>query len=548
MVILLLIFFLNKYVYVYILACSIGTYKSGVGEGDCIPCERGKFSNSGQSSTCNSCTDGFFAPNTSMTACLKCPKNSLTNLINFAECTCISGYYSNNNNGFSFECIKCVDGMSCEQSGIDQNSLKIKPGYWSSFKLNAVNNNNNNINNEINSNGDMNATVGSSSSNSNTVLYSCPFGEKSCTGCSFYVNQSTIDSYKTSNNIIMSSCCSVGYTGVLCAVCDNGYYLSQDECRACESESSQVIIGLVITIVALIILIPIIVFIYRKYNNNNNNNSSNNNGSNNQEIQSLESPVSHTRSSSALTASTTSTVTSVKPSRTKTLVIIGLVIGFLQVFCVLDSMYDIPWPAYFASVTSFFKVVIGDIFQVLALQCVRSFNYYDSLLLSTLIPISICILCALIYSMLNCTKQHQNQSSAQLNQNNSKLSCLNYLINIPLNERKEYENWCIKGISFTLTLFYPVICYRVLNIFRCQTINDHGYYLIQDYSIQCYDTKYQAYLVYAIFVLLCIPFGNKNTHTSILYIFTINVSMIFVRVPVYRLSIVNRIIFIFSKK
>jgi len=93
-------------------ACTMGTFKSVIGNGNCQACPLFSTSSVGSIARSNCyCNANYYG--TGMTQCLGCPlqSTSTTNSMNIAECACNSGYYGDfAENGGANSCKICSKG------------------------------------------------------------------------------------------------------------------------------------------------------------------------------------------------------------------------------------------------------------------------------------------------------------------------------------------------------------------------------------------------------------------------------------------------------
>ena len=154
----------------------------------------------------------------------------LTNYTFITFRACREGEYERNG-----QCVTCpsgsyslssstdVTGDSCQDcsktAGVDDcygNQLILFPGYWRRYPT-------------------------------STAVMSCPYGSMSCLG----------------GNMTGQALCAVGYTGPLCSVCDNGYYLSDGaSCQSCKGNHimSTTLIATVSVVSVMVILLLIVYY------------------------------------------------------------------------------------------------------------------------------------------------------------------------------------------------------------------------------------------------------------------------------------------------
>ena len=185
--------------------CPSGKYgnQSGVISVDgCKNCSTGTFSLAGQSS-CLTCASGMINTRPGAPQCKQCPLPKVPNGAK-NKCVCPPEHYLN----ASDACITpCPLGVNCRSSGSVLETLNVEPGWWRV------------------------------PSNASTEVQKCPFPE-TCLG--------------GKNRTLQ---CRNGTTGVLCALCKQGYYhnSNQTSCLPCKDQSTWLLIGQVILAVLLLI-------------------------------------------------------------------------------------------------------------------------------------------------------------------------------------------------------------------------------------------------------------------------------------------------------
>jgi hypothetical protein len=136
------------------------------------------------------------------------------------------------------------------------------------------------------------------------------------------------------------------------------------------------------------------------------------------------------------------------------------------------------------SILSWFKIALGDVFQLIGFGCVTGYNYYTALLVNTIIPIGILSLIALVYVRPN---------------------WWNWLT--PTQYRGDrLRDLATKGAALFLVMVYSPISQKTFQIFACRQVGEH-YYLSEDYSVQCYTGSWIGYAIYSSIIILIIPIG-----------------------------------------
>jgi hypothetical protein len=183
--------------------CVAGQYTNGT---SCVDCVAGKYQNNPSLSICQSCPIGFYSPAlnaTSLSLCLKC-EGGTTNVVGATDqsfCFCSPGYYGSPPSG-----IPC---KSCSKRGImcpfeNMTLPMVREGY---YRL-----------------------------NSDSARICLP--KSSCETTYLNVNTS----------------CSVGYTGIGCSNCVDGYYRQELDCVYCPPVGYRILSVILLTGVLIFVL------------------------------------------------------------------------------------------------------------------------------------------------------------------------------------------------------------------------------------------------------------------------------------------------------
>ena len=236
----------QKHMNFFCKACQLGFYNGNDArtqeKSKCTPCPAGSFYQDEPASlSCKNCPIGQYvppsrSPGKDASDCQTCPQGTNTSqLAGTRACACLKGYYRRYRFG---ECIKCRHaGFECVRD-----YPQLKEGFWMTW--NGTELSNRSCKHEFQSY-IFNLKTVNNSYDRNTMHFNCqlPMPIKcpmrgSCQG--------GIDSN-----------CSLGYTGVLCGVCSEGYKANFNRCVKCPH--LYVIILRWIGLVALFILLCYIV-------------------------------------------------------------------------------------------------------------------------------------------------------------------------------------------------------------------------------------------------------------------------------------------------
>jgi len=176
-----------------------------------------------------------------------------------------------------------------------------------------------------------------------------------------------------------------------------------------------------------------------------------------------------------------------------------IVISFIQIVTNLSIGLEIQWPSQFKNVMLYFNPTNLDFVQVSSVGCVvKGTTYYTKLVTVTMFPIFIAL--ALIFGYLvpayYCGLGSMNNCKCQLaGSNERKLSRRNF--------------W--KLFLFLMFIVYPGVSSVILRIYQCKLVEvvegDPKWYLINDFTLNCYNEDWNTYAIYAAVFVLIYPFG-----------------------------------------
>lgn len=442
----------------------------------CEPCPLGQFQPQGGASACEDC-DGFVAEN--RTVCRTCPESS-TRI--GAGCVCQPGTVDVSSEEGDLDCQQCPGGAECTQPGLNLTTMLPVENYWTS---------------------------------GNGIFYSCHLSD-ACTG-----------------GALSQDGCKEGYEGPTCAVCSDGYYMRGGRCLECGDPSGTAIL----VVLAVLVFGGLALWLYRRKKTHDQKvkaeaaaeaeeleriaaagSTADADGvgveakegedgvpyyggghasprsvedsilASPEHGRALASPMSRSDWSPRSPTSQESEDERRRREKKRNLtdeedkkhskayawiMAVVVVIALVQILAVVDTVYEIPWPQSFVDGIAIFKIML-DPFQLMGVQCVGTFTYYDSLIVNTMVPISICLLLLIFYWSL----RHSHP----------------------------YRRWCVRIATAVLMLCYPAVSLTSMTIFVCRNI-DGVDYLEADYRIECYDDRWAAYVIYACVVIALIPAG-----------------------------------------
>ena len=182
----------------------------------------------------------------------------------------------------------------------------------------------------------------------------------------------------------MKSRCDDGFTGVVCAICKTGYYLSDDYCLECPKSKaeSEAIIVLVFGSLLLMFLIALCRTMHVK-----------------------DSKAHWRRASRSFLDSKSAEARSLDRQQLKNFkqlmqsvsAALKSFIGFVQILSVSDTAFDIPWPEGFLDLLRFTTPFNFDFISVSGVGCLVKYDFFDSFRASMLMPAAVILVVFFVY-------------------------------------------------------------------------------------------------------------------------------------------------------
>ncbi|KAJ3436420.1 insulin-like growth factor binding proteinn-terminal [Anaeramoeba flamelloides] len=400
------------------LDCQAGSYSNREGQTFCKHCLAGEYQDQAGTMTCQPCPFNTWQSTTRSSECNYCSMHSITlttNTINPKECFCIVGYYGEAGQN----CEKCPENGICDQ--LNQQYPNPKEGYWSS-KIAPLD------------------------------LIKCKI-EDACPG-----------------NEIEKCNDELGYTGIKCEECMEGFYKFEEQCLICPDNNWA---RLFIAFVLLLIFVLALIFIAKKGENY----------------------------FGSLT----------------------ILVSFFQIIVLFPKMY-FNWPFkiqnFFKNFT-FFNLNI----DMLALECSFNLSYTEKWFLIMLLPIVIILLFVCFYYLILLHSKIVKKIGPKFlnkfpnlfikpskNQQNKFLKPFTYLkyyhfsfwVNgMDKNDLKVFMNNCINSFVAFIFLMYLILCLKIFEIFDCAKISNsnsqnYSYSLKANLKYNCYDGWWYKMLPFVI--------------------------------------------------
>ena len=176
----------------------------------------------------------------------------------------------------------------------------------------------------------------------------------------------------------------MGFTGVVCAVCKEGFYLSDEHCLECPKSKaeSQAIIAVVFGMLLLVFLVALCRTMYVK-----------------------DSKAHWRRASRTFLENKSAEGRSLDRQQLKNLkqlmqsvsAAMKSFIGFVQILSVSDTAFDIPWPKGFLNMLRFTTPFNFDFISVSGVGCLVKYDFFDSFRASMLMPAAVMLVVFCVY-------------------------------------------------------------------------------------------------------------------------------------------------------
>eukprot|EP00475_Leptophrys_vorax_P011277 TRINITY_DN17792_c0_g1_i2.p1 TRINITY_DN17792_c0_g1~~TRINITY_DN17792_c0_g1_i2.p1 ORF type:complete len:1027 (-),score=223.25 TRINITY_DN17792_c0_g1_i2:56-3136(-) len=430
-------------------SCAAGQYQDLEGKTFCQICGVGKYS-AGGVQYCDTCPDRTIANFTGAASCVACPQMSVAS-DDRTDCLCNVGYFANHTSDepSGKKCIKCSTGAYCKSQGVTWESLTSSSGYWRS----------------------------STDSNS---FYSCQF-LSDCVGGRY-------------------SNCSDHRTGPICALCDTGYVLFGNTCRACGSQTATwaTFIALVIVICCVVIAMYYIVLKFdkrqlRKFKKT----------MEMQEFMGDEHMDDFYQYDDENFEASSGDGTPQRPPNFAYK--LKIMLGFFQISVGMAYSVNIEWPSLFKEFIAMFNIANFDIVQWTRVGCIIKSNYLNKHLIVSLAPLILGTAVATGYL----APKYFSYLRAYISGDDSALTKTSLRL-----KRGVRKFW--KMFLFTLFLLYPSVSSIVVRLYSCRTIEGVSY-LVADFSILCSSSEWFNRALLNVFFVVIYPIGILALFSWILF-------------------------------
>ena len=182
--------------------------------------------------------------------------------------------------------------------------------------------------------------------------------------------------------------CAEGYEGPLCAVCSEGYFLSTStySCEACEDNQSGVNPFTVAFLAVTIAVVLCLVYYMRAH-----------------DLTSVDDAITHVLVRTRFMGgdSTSERLAAVHGSRRKKRKLffakVKIYVTMYQIISSMSFVLDLEFPATFSRISSAFSILSMNFSQEFGVSCSTPYDYYDVLVVSTVLPIVVSSAIWLLY-------------------------------------------------------------------------------------------------------------------------------------------------------
>jgi hypothetical protein len=254
--------------------------------------------------------------------------------------------------------------------------------------------------------------------------------------------------------------CIAGFTGGLCAVCDEtgGFVKDGNTCTQCDTGSSITVLA---PVLGGLLVVGVAYQMTAKWRKN----------------RAASKPA---RASAGVVSFIGGLMVQVK-----------ILIGLLQITTQLPVTLTIRYPDLFSELLSAIDVVLLDIFDVFRIQCLSALSLHAKFIVIMLMPMAGII----VVQILRCISNH-GATPEQVAKNAATAA---------------YRSF------FVIFLLYPLLSRTTFSIFRCQTLATGERWHEGDYSINCDSPAHTAIAVVDIFCILIYPVGIPITFLGLLW-------------------------------
>jgi hypothetical protein len=180
----------------------------------------------------------------------------------------------------------------------------------------------------------------------------------------------------------------------------------------------------------------------------------------------------------------------------------------IQILTQYISITGLKLPDMYFDFLSWTSIINMDIGWLSSLGCITQIEFYDKLLLNTLIPFGIVLALVCTYSIAQYRLKVQATTASTVNMNS-----ITRTTGLESIRSRHYSAFLL--MTF---LMYSTVSTVVFQTFACDNIESTGIsYLRADYSVICDTSRHNAYKAYAAVMIIVYPIGIPLLYTWLLY-------------------------------
>lgn len=304
--------------------------------------------------------------------------------------------------------------------------------------------------------------------------------------------------------------CAVGYSGPLCGVCTDGYYLSENACRPCDGGTSGALPRNVLA--ALLLVICILLFslacafyryVYVPPNI-------------------LEKLAKENRSLSTMQL----LYLWCKMKYHAFVVKFKIIAANIQIITSTANTFKVSWPSSFVGFNYSMGILNFNVGGIFSFGCSMQYDFFAKLVTVTLMPLGIvAALCLIFWIQFGWLRQQKRRERLQQQAQRNYDSRTRYRWKQGWDAQYDALRNTYLSYIFYLTYFIlPMVTTTIFQAFLCVNVDPSGetpeepsWYLAADMSISCETSYYYSWRAYAIIMVLVYPVGIPALYFWLLY-------------------------------
>jgi len=480
--------------------CAAGTYQPDEKATVCHECASGTISSSPRSVSCDRCYNGTFATGLANTICSLCTGGTYQYFPGQAYCDdCSTGTFSD---AGAAECTPCPANTISPVMGMSKNCFSCNP-------FSFPNEDRSECLCDVSYAGKFVNTTGNNGLNyTMTLCFSCPTGAVCEIRGQAWDEMAALKGWwKTSDRFyrcLMKAHCEGGASGtdeqcgpnrigVLCNYCKPGYTTGLlGGCQECPETGGSVVYFLLVVLAVVVVMVIQMIIVLRSGHELRQVSKQDKINKRRKNMGYIIDELDDFSAEAVRRHQGMLTVFGPPPPKPGFVYKLKIALSFAQIVTSVTGGLEVQFPENFKTVVTWLNPANMDIMQMSSVGCVTTTDYYDKLLLMTLLPICVAGL-PLLYLLAKYSRATADPHARA-------------------SARKKF--W--KLFLFGVFLVYPMVSSTILRLFVCKTVEGH-HYLLADFSVECYDSRWNDYSFYAIFMILVYPVGIPVMFFLVLY-------------------------------